>query len=77
VVIAIKEKNIDILDILKPLTADLGYEYKIMRNVYPAGDEYVLVFEITGRQIPPGWLTAGRWGCCQQCGDNGITWPKR
>jgi Na+-translocating ferredoxin:NAD+ oxidoreductase RnfC subunit len=56
VVIAIKEKNIDILDILKPLTADLGYEYKIMRNVYPAGDEYVLVYEITGRQIPPGGL---------------------
>ena len=33
-----------------------GCEFFVYEDVYPAGDEYVLVYEITGRQIPPGGL---------------------
>jgi Na+-translocating ferredoxin:NAD+ oxidoreductase RnfC subunit len=31
-------------------------ETLVYPDVYPAGDEYVLVYEIAGRQIPPGGL---------------------
>ena len=34
----------------------LGFEIFIYEDVYPAGDEYVLVYEITGRRIPPGGI---------------------
>ena len=56
VVIAVKEKNRDVLDALSPGIREYGFETHVMDNVYPAGDEYVLVYEITGRRIPPGGI---------------------
>lgn len=56
VTIAVKRKNSDVADLLRPDAEKLGFELFIMEDVYPAGDEYVLVYEITGRQIPPGGL---------------------
>ena len=34
----------------------MDFESFVCEDVYPAGDEYVLVYEITGRQIPPGGI---------------------
>lgn len=54
-VLAIKQKHqasIDHIKALLPTTIEL----KIMPNVYPAGDEYELVYEITGQRIPAGGL---------------------
>lgn len=56
VTIAVKNKNRDVVDLLRPLAEEKGFEFFIYPDVYPAGDEYVLVYEIAGRQIPPGGL---------------------
>jgi Na+-translocating ferredoxin:NAD+ oxidoreductase RnfC subunit len=56
VTIAIKRKNEDLADWMRSEAQEAGYEFFIYEDVYPAGDEYVLVYEITGRQIPPGGL---------------------
>jgi Na+-translocating ferredoxin:NAD+ oxidoreductase RnfC subunit len=52
-VVGIKYKYHDVIDLLKP---------KLPRNMriaelsdsYPAGDEFILVYDVTGRVIPPG-----------------------
>ncbi len=56
VTIAIKKKNFDVAEIIKPLAKKLGFEIFITKNVYPAGDEYILVYEITGKRIPPNGI---------------------
>ncbi len=56
VTIAIKKKNFDAAEIIKPLAKKLGFEIFITKNVYPAGDEYILIYEITGRRIPPNGI---------------------
>lgn len=56
VTIAVKRKNEDVLDMLRSRAEQLGYDLFVYEDVYPAGDEYVLVHAITGRQIPPGGL---------------------
>ncbi len=56
VTIAIKEKNRDASEIIKSLATPKGFEIFITKNVYPAGDEYILVYEITGRRIPPNGI---------------------
>ena len=56
VTIAIKEKNRDAAEFIKSLADKKGIEVFITRNVYPAGDEYILVYEITGRRIPPNGI---------------------
>jgi Na+-translocating ferredoxin:NAD+ oxidoreductase RnfC subunit len=56
VTIAVKNKNRDVVDMLRPLAESKGFKLFIYPDVYPAGDEYVLVYEITGRQIPPGGI---------------------
>ena len=33
-----------------------GFKILVYEDVYPAGDEYILVYEVTGRQIPPGGI---------------------
>ena len=50
-----KRKNADLVDLMRE-EPQAGYEFFVYEDVYPAGDEYVLVYEITGRQIPPGGL---------------------
>ncbi len=56
VTIAVKKKNSDVAEMLRPLAEPKGFELFIYNDVYPAGDEYVLVYEISGRQIPPGGI---------------------
>jgi Na+-translocating ferredoxin:NAD+ oxidoreductase RnfC subunit len=54
-VIGIKGKYQDVIDILEP---KLPENVRIHRlgDYYPAGDEFCLVYEVTGRVIPPGGL---------------------
>lgn len=56
VTIALKRKNEDLVDWMRGSAEQAGYEFFVSEDVYPAGDEYVLVYDITGRQIPPGGL---------------------
>lgn len=56
-VIAIKDKHPELIAEVKAAIAGLaGLEVKSLRDVYPAGDEYCLVYEVTGRLIPPGGI---------------------
>jgi len=56
VTVCVKEKNADVLEVLRPLMAPHGFATLVYPDVYPAGDEYVLVHAVTGRLIPPGGL---------------------
>ena len=56
VTIAIKQKNSDAAEVIKPLAEKRGYDIFITKNVYPAGDEFILVYDITGRRIPPNGI---------------------
>ncbi|HUW84046.1 MAG TPA: 4Fe-4S dicluster domain-containing protein [Phycisphaerae bacterium] len=54
-VIGIKEKYQDVIDLVRP---KLGSNMKLvtLRDSYPAGDEFILVYDVLGRVIPPGGL---------------------
>lgn len=54
-VLALKKKHRASIDHIRPLLPD-NIDLKIMPNVYPAGDEYELVYDITGQRIPAGGL---------------------
>ncbi|MEJ2052785.1 MAG: 4Fe-4S dicluster domain-containing protein, partial [Calditrichaceae bacterium] len=56
VTIAIKHKNSDLVKHFKPYLDQYGYEVFVYNDVYPAGDEFVLVYEIIGKRIPPGGI---------------------
>lgn len=56
VTIALKQKNKDVVDHLRDLAEPHGIKFFVYKDVYPAGDEYVLVYEISGRRIPPGGI---------------------
>ena len=56
VTIAIKEKNRDAAETIKKILPKHGYDIFITKNVYPAGDEFILVYEITGIRIPPNGI---------------------
>lgn len=56
VTIAVKRKNEDVLQSMQARADQAGFKSFVYEDVYPAGDEYVLVYEITGKQIPPGGL---------------------
>jgi len=56
VTVCVKEKNADVIDVLGPLMEPFGFKSLVYPNVYPAGDEYVLVHAVSGRLIPPGGL---------------------
>jgi Na+-translocating ferredoxin:NAD+ oxidoreductase RnfC subunit len=56
-IIAVKEKHKDIIEILTPLLAKgSNLELFLLGNFYPAGDEHVLVYEVTGRVVPMGGI---------------------
>jgi Na+-translocating ferredoxin:NAD+ oxidoreductase RnfC subunit len=55
IIIGIKSKNRAEIESLKE-HADSRTRFCLMKDVYPAGDEFVLVYEATGRLIPPGGL---------------------
>jgi len=55
--LAVKEKHDDILALYEPLLASVA-DIVLARlpDVYPMGDEQVLVYQVTGRLVPPGGL---------------------
>ncbi|MFV1968144.1 MAG: 4Fe-4S dicluster domain-containing protein [Pirellulaceae bacterium] len=56
VTVAVKRKNEDVLDRYRDRVDTSGFRSFVYEDVYPAGDEYCLVYEVTGRQIPPGGI---------------------
>lgn len=56
-IIALKKKHKDIVTILEALLAkEKKLELFLLDNFYPAGDEHVLVYEVTGRVVPMGGI---------------------
>lgn len=56
VTVAVKRKNADVLERFQQHLARYDFQTLVYPDVYPAGDEYLLVYEITGRLIPPGGI---------------------
>ena len=54
-VIGIKEKYGEVIALLERRISD-GIRLHLLPDIYPAGDEFVLVHLVTGRVIPPGGL---------------------
>jgi Na+-translocating ferredoxin:NAD+ oxidoreductase RnfC subunit len=54
-VIGIKGKYLDVIELLKPKLGP-GMEIMPLRDAYPAGDEFVLVYDCLGRVVPPGGI---------------------
>jgi Na+-translocating ferredoxin:NAD+ oxidoreductase RnfC subunit len=52
-VVAIKAKYAGVAQALAGLAGEAGVEVVGLENFYPAGDEHILVREVTGRSIPP------------------------
>lgn len=56
-VIALKAKYHDAIDALEPyVKAQQGISLKLLKNVYPAGDEQYIVREVTGKTVPEAGL---------------------
>ena len=53
--IGIKEKYQHLIDQLRP-KLPAGIEIAALRDAYPAGDEFILVYDVLGRVIPPGGI---------------------
>ena len=54
-VVGIKEKYVDVIDLLRarlPKSMDVAP----LRDAYPAGDEFILVYDVLHRVIPPGGI---------------------
>ena len=56
VTVAVKKKNEDVIDEFQSDLDSHQFENLVYPDVYPAGDEYILVYEISGRLIPPGGI---------------------
>ena len=55
-IIGLKSKHTEAIDALKRATEGSRIEMKMLGDFYPTGDEFVLVYEATGRLIPPGGI---------------------
>lgn len=56
-ILALKKKNERTREAIeRELGEDDGIELMLLSNVYPAGDEFLLVFEATGRVVPEGGI---------------------
>ena len=53
--IGIKEKYHDVINLLQGKVST-GIEVAPLRDAYPAGDEFILVYDVLGRVIPPGGI---------------------
>ncbi|MEW6742369.1 MAG: 4Fe-4S dicluster domain-containing protein [Planctomycetota bacterium] len=53
VVIGIKEKYEDIIEALRPRMPASGRVVPLS-DTYPSGDEFILVYDVTGKIVPPG-----------------------
>ncbi|MEW5874473.1 MAG: 4Fe-4S dicluster domain-containing protein [Candidatus Zixiibacteriota bacterium] len=56
VIIGVKEKYKDVVEAVRRAVDGTGVEIKLFGNYYPSGDEYVVVYECTGRLIPPAGI---------------------
>lgn len=54
--IGIKAKHPEAIEAFERHLSGTGVELHILGDFYPTGDEYVLVYEATGRLIPPGGI---------------------
>lgn len=54
-IIGIKGKYTDVIEVLEPKLGP-GMEIIPLADAYPSGDEFILVYETTGRVIPPGGI---------------------
>lgn len=52
-IFAIKKKHEPAVRHISPLAQQVGLEVALLEDFYPAGDEHVLVREVTGRTVPP------------------------
>lgn len=52
-IIGVKEKNQSAIDALRRAIDDPTISLHTLGDFYPSGDEYILVYEATGRLIPP------------------------
>ena len=52
-VLGLKKKHKDLIPLLRDAAAPYGLELFLLDDFYPAGDEQVLVREVTGRSVPP------------------------
>jgi len=56
-VLAVKEKHRKLIDKLEAaVKGEKALSVKRLGDYYPAGDEYCLVYEVTGKLIPPGGI---------------------
>jgi len=54
-IVGIKEKYQDVIDLLRS-KLPRGMEVAPLRDAYPAGDEFILVYDVLRRVIPPGGI---------------------
>jgi Na+-translocating ferredoxin:NAD+ oxidoreductase RnfC subunit len=54
-VVGIKEKYGDVIDLLRSKLVG-NMDVAPLRDAYPAGDEFILVYDVLGRVIPPGGI---------------------
>ncbi len=52
-VLGLKKKHTDIIPMLKEAAKSYNIEVFLLDDFYPAGDEQILVREVTGRSVPP------------------------
>jgi Na+-translocating ferredoxin:NAD+ oxidoreductase RnfC subunit len=55
-VVAVKAKNHHAVEAVRGSLAGSRVELKLLGDYYPAGDEYDIVYEVTGRLIPPAGI---------------------
>jgi Na+-translocating ferredoxin:NAD+ oxidoreductase RnfC subunit len=53
--IGVKEKYVDVIDLLRTKLPQ-GMDVAPLRDAYPAGDEFILVYDVLHRVIPPGGI---------------------
>ena len=53
-IIGIKVKHHEVIDLLRKRIGELGMDIEVgeLPDIYPAGDEQVLVYQLTGRVVP-------------------------
>ena len=52
-VLGIKAKHRSLVEELRPIMREYGVDLALLPDFYPAGDEQILVKEITGKSVPP------------------------
>ena len=55
-IIGLKEKHVEAVDAVGRVLEHRPAELRLLGDFYPSGDEFVLVYEVTGRLIAPGGI---------------------